>query len=221
MWKPKPRWNTGCPFALGLIVDGTIRTKQGRLISVRDQPPSSPCFNTPPTTPATKTTGETSDNQSKPTFTRLLIEHKLHTLKMRNKCITQRRAKLMRAISKTHRQKVQLDDPYIAPTQPQPRGTRRTVKQKLNFFLAIPGTPDQLANAAVPWMLMKPVEQNTYRPIFDNIQLWTVTTTTGKEVPPNPEPSLDPSQASSTEEYNTTHNETTTVDLEQHNGNDS
>jgi hypothetical protein len=47
MWKPKPRRNTGCPFALGLIVDGTIRTKQGRLISVRDQPPSPPCFNTP------------------------------------------------------------------------------------------------------------------------------------------------------------------------------
>ncbi len=40
MWKPKPRRNTGCPFALGLIVDGTIRTKQGRLISVRDLPPS-------------------------------------------------------------------------------------------------------------------------------------------------------------------------------------
>jgi hypothetical protein len=47
MWKPKPRWSTGCPFALGLIVDGTIRTKQGRLISVRDQPPFPPTFNTP------------------------------------------------------------------------------------------------------------------------------------------------------------------------------
>jgi hypothetical protein len=31
MWKPKARRNTGCPFPLGLIVDGTIRTKQGRL----------------------------------------------------------------------------------------------------------------------------------------------------------------------------------------------
>jgi hypothetical protein len=57
-WKPKQRWNTGCPFALGLIVDGTIRTKQGRLISVRDLPPSPPCFNTPPTTLATKPPGE-------------------------------------------------------------------------------------------------------------------------------------------------------------------
>jgi hypothetical protein len=36
MWKPTPRRNAGCPFALGLNVDGTIRTKQGRLISVRD-----------------------------------------------------------------------------------------------------------------------------------------------------------------------------------------
>ncbi len=106
MWKPKPHRNTGCPFALGLIVDGTIRTKQGRLISVRDQPPSPPCFNTPPTTLATKTTRETSNRPSKPTFTRQLIEHKLHTLKMRYKRITQRRAKLMRAIRKTHRQKV-------------------------------------------------------------------------------------------------------------------
>jgi hypothetical protein len=116
---------------------------------------------------------------------------------MRYKRITQRRAKLMRAIRKTHRQKGQLEDPYIAKTQPQPRGTRRTVKRKLNF-MTIPGTPDQLANAAVPWIL-KPVEENTFRPISDNIQLWTVTTTTGKEVPPNPEPNLDPSQASSTE----------------------
>jgi hypothetical protein len=132
MWKPKPRRNTGCPFALGLIIDRTIRTKQGRLISVRDQPLSPPCFNTPSTTLATKTTGETSDSLSKPNFTRLLIEHKLHTLKMRYKHITQRRAKLMRAIRKTHRQKVQLDDTYIASTQPQPRGIRRTVKR--NFF---------------------------------------------------------------------------------------
>ncbi len=94
-----PRRSTGYPFALGLIVDGTISTKQGRLVSVRDQPPSPPCFNTPPTTLAAKTTGEPSDNNpSKPTFTRLLIEHKLHTLKMRYKRITQRRAKLMRAI---------------------------------------------------------------------------------------------------------------------------
>jgi hypothetical protein len=201
MWKLKPRWNTGCPFALGLIVDGTIRTKQGRLISARDLPPSPPCFNTPPTTLTTKTTGETPDSPAKSTFTRQLLEHKLHTLKMRYKRITQRRAKLIRAIRKTHRQKGQLEDPYIAKTQPQPRGTRHTIKRQLNFFMTIPGTPDQLANAAVPWML-KPVEQHTFRPISDNIQLWTVTTTTEKQVSPNPERRLDPSQASSTEEHN-------------------
>jgi hypothetical protein len=65
------------------------------------------------------------------------------------------------------------------------------------------------------------VEQTAFRLISDNIQLWTVTTTTGKEVPPNPEPSLDPSHASSTEEHITKRNETTTIDLDQHNGNDS
>jgi hypothetical protein len=167
------------PFALGLIVDGTIRTKQGRLISVRDLPPSPPCFNIPPTTLATKTTGKTSDSPSKPSFTRQLLEHKLHTLKMRYKRITQRRAKLMRAIRKTHRQKRQLEKPCIAKTPPQPRGTRHTVNRKLNFFMTTPGSPDQLANAAVPWML-KPVEQNTFRPISDNSQLWTVNTTTEK-----------------------------------------
>jgi hypothetical protein len=70
----------------------------------------------------------------------------------------------MRAIRKTHRQKGQLEDPYIAKAQPQPRGRRHTIKQKLNFFMTIPGTPDQLTNAAVPWML-KPVEQHTFRPI--------------------------------------------------------
>jgi hypothetical protein len=144
MWKPKPRRNTGCPFALGLIVDGTIRTKQGRLISVRDLPPSPPSFNTPTITLATKTTGETSDSPPKPSFTRQLLEHKLHTLKMRYKCITQRRAKLMRAIRKAHRQKSQLEEPYIVKNPPQPRGTRRTTKRKLNFFMTIPGTPDQL-----------------------------------------------------------------------------
>jgi hypothetical protein len=221
MWKPKPRWNTGCPFALGLIVDGTIRTKQGTLISARDLPPSPPCFNNPSITLATKTTGEKSDSPSKPTFTRQLLEHKLHTLKMRYKRITQRRAKLMRAIRKTHRQKGQREDPYITKTQPQPRGIiRHTIKLKLNFFMTIPGTPDQMANTAVPWML-KPVEHNTFRPISDNVQLWTVTTTTEKQVPPNPGPGLGPSQASSTEEHNTKRNETITIDLEQHNGNDS
>ncbi len=170
MWKPKSRRNIGWPFALGLIVEGTIRIKQGRLISVRDLPSSPPCFNNPPTTLATKTTGETFDSPSKPTFTRQLIEHKLHTLKMCYKRITQRRAKLMRAIRKTHRQKGRLEDSYIAKTQPQPSGPRRTVKQKMNFFMTIPGTPDQLANSAVPWMLT-PVEQNTFRSISDNIQL--------------------------------------------------
>jgi hypothetical protein len=113
----------------------------------------------------------------------------------------------MRAIRKTHRQRRQLEDPYIAKTPPQPRGTRHTVNRKLNFFMTIPGTPDQLANAAVPWML-KHVEQTTFMPISDNIQLWTVTITTGKKVPPNPAPNLDPSQASSTEEHNTKPNET-------------
>jgi hypothetical protein len=63
MWKPKPRRNTGCPFELGLIVDGAVRSKQGRLISARDLPPSPPCFfYTPLTTMATKTTGETPDS---------------------------------------------------------------------------------------------------------------------------------------------------------------
>jgi hypothetical protein len=81
------------------------------------------------------------------------MEYKLHNLKMCYKRLTQRRAKLMRAIRKTHRQKGQMDDPYIAPTQPRPRGTRRTTKRKLNFFMTIPGTPDKLANAAVPRML--------------------------------------------------------------------
>jgi hypothetical protein len=146
---------------------------------------------------------------------------------MRYKRITQRRAKLMRAIRKTHRQKGQLKNPYIAKTPPQPRGTRHPVNRKLNFFMTIPGTPDQLANAAVPWML-KPDEQNTFRTISDNIQLWTVNTTTEKQVtttekqiPPHPDPRLDPSQASSTEEHKPKRNETTTIDPEQHNANDS
>jgi hypothetical protein len=69
--------------------------------------------------------------------------------------------------------------------------------------------------------MLKPVEQNTFRPISDNIQLWTVNTTTEKQVPPHPDPRLDPSRASSTEEHNPKRNETTTIDLEQHNGNDS
>jgi hypothetical protein len=86
--------------------------------------------------------------------------------------------------------------------------------------MTIPGTPGQLVNAAVPWML-KPVAQLTFRSIPDNIQLWTVNTTTKKQIPPNPEPRLDPSQASSTEERNPKRNETTTIDLEQNNGNDS
>jgi hypothetical protein len=138
---------------------------------------------------------------------------------MRYKCITQQ-AKLMRAIRTTHRQKGQLEVTYIAKTPPQPRGTRHTVNRKLNFFMAIPGTPDQLANAVVPWML-KPVEQNTFRPISDIIQLWTVNTTTKKQVLPHPDPRFDPSQASSTEEHNPKRNKTTTIDPEQHNGNDS
>jgi hypothetical protein len=136
---------------------------------------------------------------------------------MRYKRITQRRAKLMRAIRKTHQQMGQLADPYIAKTRPPSRRTKHTIKRKLHFF--IPGTPDHLANADVPWML-KPVEQNTFRPISDNIQLWTVTTTTEKH-PPKPEPRLDLSQVSSTEEHNTKRNETTTNDPEKHNGNDS
>jgi hypothetical protein len=74
--------------------------------------------------------------------------------------------------------------------------------------MTIPGTPDQPANAAVPWIL-KPVGHNTFSPISDNIQLWTVTTTTEKEVPNKPEPGLDPSQASSTEEHTKKRNETT------------
>jgi hypothetical protein len=62
---------------------------------------------------------------------------------------------------------------------------------------------------------------NTFRPISDNIQLWTVNTTTEKQVPPHPDPRLDPSQASSTDEHNLKRNETTTIDPEHHNGNDS
>jgi hypothetical protein len=204
MWKSKPRRNTGCPLALGLLVDGTIRTKQGRLISVRDLPPSPLSFDTPTITLETKITGETSDSPPKPSF---ILEHKLHTLKMRYKLITQRRAKLICAIRKTHSQKSQLEEPYIAKNPPQPRGTKRTTKRKLNFFMTIPGTPHQLANAAVPWML-KPVGHNTFSPISDNIQLWTVTITTEKEVPNKPESGLDPSQASSTEEHTKNRNET-------------
>jgi hypothetical protein len=136
------------------------------------------------------------------------MEHKLHTLKMRYKRITQRRAELiMRAIRKTHRQNVQMEDPYIVTTQPKPRGTRHTVMTNLNFFRTIPGTPDQLANAAVPWMLT-PVDQHTFRTISENVQLWTVTTTTEKHNRPNPEPRLDPSQVSSTEDHNPKRNET-------------
>jgi hypothetical protein len=90
----------------------------------------------------------------------------------------------------------------------------------LYFYRAIPGTPDQLSNVAVAWKLT-PVDQHTFRTISDNVQLWTVNTTTEKQVPHNPEPRLDPSQASSTEEHNPKRNETTTIDLEQHNGNDS
>ncbi len=56
-----------------------------------------------------------------------------------------------------------------------------------------------MANDAVPWML-KPVGHDTFSPISDNIQLWTVTTTTEKEVPNKPASGLDPSQSSSTEE---------------------
>jgi hypothetical protein len=80
--------------------------------------------------------------------------------------------------------------------------------------MTIPGTPDQLTNAAAPWMLT-PVEENTFRPpISDTIQLWTVTMTTEKHVPPNPEPRLNPSQSSSTEEHNTKRNETNTTDAD-------
>ncbi len=127
----------------------------------------------------------------------------------------------MRAIRKTHRQKVQLEDPYIATTQPKPRGTRHTVMPKLIFFRTIPGTPDQLANTAVPWKLT-PVDQHTFRTISANVQLWTVTTTTTeKQVPPNPEPRLNSSQTSSAEEHNPKRNETKTIDPEHHHRNNS
>ncbi len=66
----------------------------------------------------------------------------------------------------------------------------------------------------------QPLEQNTVRPISDNIQLWTVTTTTEKQLPKS-EPRLDPSQASSTDDHSTKRNETTTNDPEQHTGNNS
>ena len=64
-----------------------------------------------------------------------------------------------------------------------------------------------MANDAVPWML-KPVGHDTFSPIPDNIQLWTVTTKTEKEVPNKPESGLDPSQVSSTEEHTQKRNET-------------
>jgi hypothetical protein len=198
--------------------------KKGRLVSVRDLPTSPPCFYTPPTTLATKTTGETPDSPSKPTFTRQLMEHKLHTLKMRYKRITQRRVKLMRAIRKTHRQKLQLEDPYIVTTQPQL--TITTKRNKTHSQAKIELSQDHTWNfrsagqRPVPWKLT-PVDQHTFRKISDNVQLWTITTTTEKQAPPNPEPRLDPSQASSTEEHKPKRNETKTMDPEHHQGNNS
>jgi hypothetical protein len=89
----------------------------------------------------------------------------------------------------------------------------------LNFFRTKPETPDQLANPVVPWM-MTPVDQYTFRTTSENVQLWTVTTTTEKYSPPNPEPRLDPSQVSSTEEHNPKRNETKTIGPEYHHGSD-
>ncbi len=154
----------------GLTVEGIIKTKQGQNIRVNDQVTQKDSPFQPTTPPRHQDHEIERGTPSKPTYTSHLLKYNLHNLKMRYKRITQQRAKLMRAIRKTHRQMGQLEDPYIAKTQPPSRGTRHTIKRKLNFFMTIPGTPDHLANAAVPWML-KPVEQNTFRPISDNIQL--------------------------------------------------
>jgi hypothetical protein len=156
----------------GLNVDGTIRTKQGRLISVRDLQPSPSCLFTPPNTSATKTTEEETPLPTQPTFIRALMEYKLHNLKMRYKRLTQRRAKLMRAIRKTHKRKMQMKDTYSTITPPNPSRTQHIVTRRVKLFRTIPGTPDQLANHEnAPWML-KLAHLNTSDALPHNIQMW-------------------------------------------------
>jgi hypothetical protein len=157
---PTPRRVPCCPFNLGLTVDGIIKTKQGQHIRVNDKVTQKESPAQPITPPRQQDHEIEKDAPSKPTYTSHLLQYNLHNLNMRYKRLTQRRAKLMRAIRKTHRQMGQLDDPHIAKTRPPSRTTQQTIKRKLNFF--IPGTADHLANAAVPWML-KPVDQSTFR----------------------------------------------------------
>jgi hypothetical protein len=100
--QPTPRRFPCCPFDLGRTVDGIVRTKQGQHISVREP-------NTPQSSSFTSLNPARShdhdkdrDRPSKPTYTPHLLQYNMHNLKMRYKRITQKRARLMRAIRKTH-----------------------------------------------------------------------------------------------------------------------
>ncbi len=115
---PTPRRVPCCPFDLGLTVDGIIKTKQGQHIRMNDLVTQKDSPFQPTTPPRHQDHEIERGTPSKPTYTSRLLKYNLHNLKMRCKRITQRRAKLMRAIRKTHRQMGQLEEPYIAKTQP-------------------------------------------------------------------------------------------------------
>ena len=139
---PTPRRVPCCPFNLGLTVDGIVRTKQGQHISVREPTTPQPSSFTPLNHERSHEHDKDKDEPSKPTYTPHLLQYNMNNLKMRYKRITQKRARLMRAIRKTHTQQQQSKkNPDTGQQLPQ-RKTQPTRKQRKLFHpITIPETP--------------------------------------------------------------------------------
>jgi hypothetical protein len=140
--QPTPRRFPCCPFDLGLTVDGIIRTKQGQHISVKDPVTHKPS----PFKPTTPTRHQDHDidreTPSKPTHTSHLLKYNLHNLKMQYKRLTQKRARLMRAIRKTHKQRQQLQPTQITGKHTTQSPTNPSREQRKLFHpITIPETP--------------------------------------------------------------------------------
>jgi hypothetical protein len=173
--QPTPRRFPCCPFDLGLTVDGIIRTKQGQHISVRDNDTSPSSFK--PTTPARFQDHDIDrDTPPKPTYTSHLLKYNMHDLKMKYKRITQKRARLMRAIRKTHTQRQQLQQTQIDGKHPAHRKTTPSRKSRKLFHpITIPETPPmQLHPDQKPSWTLQLNDKQTFRQSNEDIQLWPV-----------------------------------------------
>jgi hypothetical protein len=132
---------------------------------VRDPVTPKPSSFQPPKPTGHKDHDIEQETPAKPTYTSHLLKYNLHNLKMKYKRITQKRARLMRAIRKTHKQKQQSKKIQITGKQPTQRKTHPNRKQRKLFHpITIPETPPtQLHTDEPPSWTLKINDEQPFR----------------------------------------------------------